>query len=112
MKPICLWTSTSSYDDLIGKKGVVAGWGKTEFDAVSTAQPNWASLPVVSESTCLRSNDAFSALTSSRTFCAGDRNGKTGPCLGDSGKERKKLSFQYHSIFDFFLRRGFCCSRR
>lgn len=83
VKSICLWTSTSSSDDIVGKKGVVAGWGKTEFDAVSTAQPNWALLPVVTTLTCIRSNDAFNTLTSERTFCAGDRSGKTGPCLGE-----------------------------
>lgn len=25
IKPICLWTSTSSFDDIVGKTGVVAG---------------------------------------------------------------------------------------
>lgn len=62
------------------------GWGKTEFDAISTNQPKWTELPVVNELTCLRSNDAFNKLTSERTFCAGNKNGNTGPCNGDSGK--------------------------
>lgn len=31
VKPICLWTSTSDSTDLVGKNGIVAGWGKTEF---------------------------------------------------------------------------------
>lgn len=86
IKPICLWTATTSYADLVGRKGIVAGWGKTEFQAASTAQPKWAEIPVVNELTCLRSNVAFSSLTSDRTFCAGLRNGSTGPCSGDSGK--------------------------
>lgn len=88
VKPICLWTATTAFDDIVGKKGVVAGWGKTELDAVSTAEPKWAQLPVVSTVDCLRSNDAFNKLTSDRTFCAGDRSGKTGPCLGDSGETK------------------------
>lgn len=86
VKPICLWTSTTGYDDLIGKHGYVAGWGKTEKDAVSTPQPKWTRIPVVTETTCLRSDASFNSLTSARTFCAGDKTGKTGPCNGDSGK--------------------------
>lgn len=86
IKPICLWTSTTSYEDLIGKSGVVAGWGKTEFSAISTDKPKWTEIPVVSDITCLRSNNAFSMLTSDRTFCAGDKTGRNGPCNGDSGK--------------------------
>lgn len=29
VKPICLWTQSSNHDDLVGKSGRVAGWGKT-----------------------------------------------------------------------------------
>lgn len=90
VKPICLWTQTISYEDLIGKNGIVAGWGKTEFDSISTKQPKWTELPVVDLLTCIRSNDAFNKLTSDRTFCAGNEKalnaGGVGPCSGDSGK--------------------------
>lgn len=85
VRPVCLWTSTQSYEDLIGKSGYIAGWGKTEFSAVASSIPKWAWIPVVSMDTCLRSNYAFSTLTSSRTFCAGTRTGTRGPCNGDSG---------------------------
>lgn len=30
VKPICLWTATNSYQDLVGKKGIVAG----KFDEI------------------------------------------------------------------------------
>lgn len=30
---ICLWSSSSGYNDLVGKPGIVAGWGKTDFNA-------------------------------------------------------------------------------
>lgn len=85
IKPICLWSASTSYNDIIGRSGVIAGFGKTEFQAISTSQPKWSEISVVSELTCLRSNDAFNPLTSSRTFCAGNRDGRTGPCSGDSG---------------------------
>lgn len=87
VKPICLWSQSSNYDDLVGKYGRVAGWGKTEFNAISTTTPNWTEVPVVDLITCLRSNDAFNQLTSDRTFCAGNRKGGSGPCSG-----KKKLN--------------------
>lgn len=86
VRPICIWTETTSYTDLVGKNGIIAGWGKTEFTAVSTATPMWTKLPVVATQTCINSNYKFSLLTSDRTFCAGDRTGETGPCNGDSDK--------------------------
>jgi secreted trypsin-like serine protease len=84
IQPICLWTNTNSNNDFIEKAGLVAGWGKTEFDAIATESPRFAIFPVVNEGECLRSNEAFTKLTSNRTFCAGKRTG-TGPCSGDSG---------------------------
>lgn len=85
IKPICLWTSTSSYEDIVDRQGIISGWGKTEFDSISTAMPRWTKLPVVSNENCIRSHPIFSTLTSDRTFCAGIKNSITGPCNGDSG---------------------------
>lgn len=85
VRPICLWSSTSSYEDLVGQTAFIAGWGKTEFSAITSDIPKWAAIPVVKMDTCIRSNYAFSALTSDRTFCAGTRDGYRGPCNGDSG---------------------------
>lgn len=86
IKPICLWTTTASFDDIIGKKGTIVGWGKTEESAVPSEKPKWAAISIVNTVDCLRANAAFNELTSDRTFCAGDRNQMTGPCNGDSGK--------------------------
>lgn len=85
VRPICLWTSTSSYHDLVGHAGYIAGWGKTDFTASSSDVPKWAPVPVVDMNTCIRSNYALSGLTSDRTFCGGSRAGNRGPCNGDSG---------------------------
>lgn len=30
VQPICLWTATKSYDDMVGKEGIVAGWGRSD----------------------------------------------------------------------------------
>lgn len=93
VRPICLWSATDSYDDIIGKRGVVAGWGITEDLVASTTRPKWTEIPVVKMDTCLRSHATFGKLTSERTFCAGSnqdgkitsRLSRTGPCNGDSG---------------------------
>jgi hypothetical protein len=91
IKPICIWRQSNSYRDMIGQHGIVAGWGKTEVNAISTASPMFASIPVVDGETCLLSDKRFSAIASKKTFCAGVKNLSQGPCNGDSGK--KKLIF-------------------
>jgi secreted trypsin-like serine protease len=102
MIPICLWTSTSNTDDLVGKTGVIAGWGKTEINALTSPIPKWAEIPVVNLLTCIRSNDAFNKLTSDRTFCAGNKVEGSGPCNGDSGQntDRKLLK----NVFKLLLK--------
>lgn len=46
--------------------------------------PKKAHANVVSQAKCLQSSSVYSALTSSRTLCAGKRDG-TGPCGGGDG---------------------------
>ncbi|KAG5681576.1 hypothetical protein PVAND_010995 [Polypedilum vanderplanki] len=84
IRPICIWTATQSYNDIINRNGAIVGYGKTEFSSSATDKPYYVELPVVDEGTCLRSNSAFSKITSRRTFCVGSRDG-SGPCNGDSG---------------------------
>lgn len=76
IRPICIWTSTDSYSDIVRQQGIVAGYGKTEFSITASDKPFWAELPIVEEATCLRSNSVFNKITSSRTFCAGSRDGR------------------------------------
>lgn len=102
IRPICIWTETSSYEDMIGQNGVVTGWGKTEFDAISTPAPRFTDLPVVSLVTCLQSNKAFNDLTSDRTFCAGKTSDMRGPCSGDSGESRG-ISVDFRNIIQIHL---------
>lgn len=86
IQPICLWTQTTSYEDLVGRNGIVAGWGKTELIAEAFANPRWAKILVVESWSCVRSNTGFVSIMSDRTFCAGNRTQATGPCNGDSGE--------------------------
>lgn len=68
----------------MGKFGVVAGWGQNEQNRQFTPVPKKVDTKIVSDSECLRSSSTYQMLTSSRTFCAGNRD-NTGPCKGDSG---------------------------
>lgn len=99
IKPICMWQASTSFTDIVGKEGIIAGWGKTEFNAISYSMPKWTKLPVVSNENCLRSHPIFSSLTSERTFCAGVKDSTTGPCNGDSGS-----AFVTQSNSKFYLR--------
>ncbi|KAJ0173208.1 hypothetical protein K1T71_011384 [Dendrolimus kikuchii] len=85
IRPVCLWNEDQTdLDQIVKKRGVVAGWGGNEFGEAGRGKPRKASLPVVSWDTCKASREEFHKLTSATTLCAGDRNG-TGPCNGDSG---------------------------
>lgn len=82
IQPICLWTATSNYDDIVNQNGVIAGFGKTEFSNTSSDIPYWVPVTAVDEGTCLRSNEVFASITSKRTFCIGGRD-RRGPCNGE-----------------------------
>lgn len=84
IRPICLWSGTLNYYDIVDHYGLIAGYGKIRYtDPSSSDVPYWTAIPAVDDGTCLRSNDAFTRITSSRTFCIGKRDGK-GPCNGNS----------------------------
>ncbi|KAF7271762.1 hypothetical protein GWI33_015405 [Rhynchophorus ferrugineus] len=88
IRPICLWSGSNDLNLVVGKEGIVVGWGRDENGDISTAEPRQISLPIVSQLSCVRSDKnsggAFLHITSDNTFCAGHRNG-SGPCNGDSG---------------------------
>ncbi|EEB20284.1 trypsin, putative [Pediculus humanus corporis] len=82
--PACLWQGDDKLSSVVGKKGVVFGWGADGTGNKLTSTPKLAVMPIISQEECLRSKIEFLFLTTNRTFCAGFRNG-TGPCSGDSG---------------------------
>ncbi|XP_061394331.1 serine protease gd-like, partial [Musca vetustissima] len=84
IRPICLWSEPVDSNLIVGQTGVVAGWGGDENGETFTPIPKKVETNIVSDSDCLRSSQAYSTLTSKRTFCAGNRDG-SGPCMGDSG---------------------------
>lgn len=86
VKPICIWRKTQSYEDMVQKDGAVAGWGKTDFESISTSTAMLVKLPVVTNEECLRSDGRFFKILSDKSFCAGYQNMNKGPCSGDSGE--------------------------
>ncbi|XP_032527396.1 serine protease gd-like isoform X1 [Danaus plexippus] len=84
IQPACLWSGPIVLNEIVGKSGIVAGWGANEQGSGGKGIPRMVTMPVVSTEDCKASKPDFHRLTSSRTLCAGDRTG-AGPCLGDSG---------------------------
>ncbi|XP_011882333.1 PREDICTED: serine protease gd-like [Vollenhovia emeryi] len=82
IRPICLWSGSPNLDTVVNRTGYVVGWGKEKFGNIEEQRVKWAT--IVSQETCLRSNQRFVSLTSNRTFCASSVN-EIGPCVGDSG---------------------------
>lgn len=71
-------------EDLVDRRGWVAGWGITEKGNLSTVLKT-AQTPVVNNTECVQNDPGlFGRFVSPKMFCAGDRNG-TSVCQGDSG---------------------------
>ncbi|XP_055853325.1 serine protease gd-like [Episyrphus balteatus] len=83
VRPICMWQGSVDTRDIEGISGAIVGWG-SDGQRKTTIVPTLVNATIVSEITCIRSNDLFISLTSNRTLCAGNLDG-TGPCVGDSG---------------------------
>lgn len=77
VQPICLWDPNRiALQEVIGKLGIVTGWGVTETDELSSTLRQ-AVAPVVSQQTCLSSDRPFYGnFITDRNFCANFRNGK------------------------------------
>lgn len=84
IRPACLRGEPEKYFD-VNRRGLTAGWGRDENGSFFSDLPIQVELQVVSDEMCLRSHQAFSAITSRGTFCAGSRNSTKKPCNGDSG---------------------------
>lgn len=84
VRPICLWKGPSELSNVVGKEGIVVGWGWNERGELSD-QLVKTGMPIVDTLTCIRSNPEFFAkFTNDYNFCGGFRNGSSA-CNGDSG---------------------------
>ncbi|XP_057326530.1 serine protease gd-like [Microplitis mediator] len=104
IRPLCLWPETDArVDGIINQLGYVAGWGDRSpsqgnyegDDDYDDGDPDvgmenehqvakFHVVPIVSPRKCYQSLQLRNFITND-AFCAGTRNGRSGPCNGDSG---------------------------
>jgi hypothetical protein len=80
---ICFNTPNQPVDNFDGRNATVAGWGLTETSekqAVSDLRE--VTVPIVNEIAC-RASDRLKRYNADTLFCAGSKDGKTGPCRGN-----------------------------
>lgn len=79
--PICLPSQTLVSR---GGNGFIAGWGKSESNALHENITRELELSINTNEECFLKNSRFAQISSRNTFCAGTEN-ESGPCQGDSG---------------------------
>ncbi|XP_034489089.1 serine protease gd-like [Drosophila innubila] len=84
VRPICLWSSSTSLDIEDTEKMVVVGWGNDGKSPEPTKLPMKVDVRPVSSEECLREMITARDFLTPRTLCGGNSQGH-GPCLGDSG---------------------------
>ncbi|XP_067630324.1 serine protease 33 [Eurosta solidaginis] len=84
--PICLPQFPIT---LIGRKGLIAGWGKTEASLghAGTNMLQVATVPIITSFDCVRWHESkrINVELYGEMFCAGHSDGHQDACLGDSG---------------------------
>ncbi len=81
IRHVCLNTPSNPIQSLTGRVSRVFGWGLTEeFETVTELRD--VDVPLVDQALCNSSNPTLSTIMSDTSFCAGARDGKTGPCNG------------------------------
>ncbi|XP_034489085.1 serine protease gd-like isoform X2 [Drosophila innubila] len=83
VRPICMWTRSTSLGIDESEQTAVAGWG-TDSTLKPTRFPTTVNVRPVSREQCLREMVTAKDFLTPRTLCAGNSQGH-GPCLGDSG---------------------------
>lgn len=83
VRPICLWTSSTTLGIDDSEQAAVAGWG-IDSSFKQTRFPMTVNVRPVSREECLREMVTAKDFLTPRTLCAGNSQGH-GPCLGDSG---------------------------
>jgi hypothetical protein len=81
IQPVPLNNPSNPIQSLVGRNGIICGWGLTE-DLELYSELREVSVPLVDQALCNSSGQAFRSIMSETTFCAGARDGKTGPCIG------------------------------
>lgn len=79
IRPVCMPSDSTITDDI---KGTIVGWGQTANETYEDI-PRQAVVKVINDSACYLEDNFIAALSTSKTFCGGFKDGQPG--YGDSG---------------------------
>jgi hypothetical protein len=82
IRHVCLNTPSNPIQSFAGRNGKVYGWGLTE-DLEIVTELRHVEVPLVDQALCNSSHPRVPKIMSDTLFCAGARDGKTGPCNGN-----------------------------
>jgi dynein heavy chain len=83
IRHICLNTPADPIQSLAGRNTQVFGWGLTK-ELKTVSELRHVSVPLVDQALCYNnSNPDLPKIMSDSSFCAGARDGKSGPCNGN-----------------------------
>ncbi|RXG53611.1 Kallikrein-8, partial [Armadillidium vulgare] len=93
ISPICLPWQILTFDELLGQKVTVAGWGRLSFGGTQSSVLQEVNVTVFDSSVCEKSYSTLSdykkifpqGMSNENVLCAGDVNGIKDACDGDSG---------------------------
>jgi hypothetical protein len=83
IRHVCLNTPSDPIKSFAGRSGSVYGWGLTEELKLVT-ELRHVEVPLVKQWRCNSSHPDLPKIMSDTSFCAGARDGKTGPCNGNA----------------------------
>jgi hypothetical protein len=81
IRHVCLNTPSDPIQSFAGRNGTVYGWGLTE-ELETATELREVEVPLVDQALCILSHPNLPKIMSDTSFCAGARDGKTGPCNG------------------------------
>jgi hypothetical protein len=82
IRHVCLNTPSNPIQSFAGRRASVYGWGLTE-ELEAVTELRHVDVPLVDQTLCNSSNPILRKIMSDTSFCAGARDGKTGPCNGN-----------------------------
>ncbi len=82
---VCLNTPSDPIQSFAGRESKVYGWGLTE-ELETVNQLRHVDVPLVDQALCNSSSPTLRKIMSDTSFCAGARDGQSGPCNGNFKK--------------------------
>ncbi len=81
IRHVCLNTPSDPIQSFAGRRASVYGWGFTE-ELETVTELREVEVPLVDQALCNSSHTELPKIISDTSFCAGARDGETGPCNG------------------------------